>query len=194
MALIKCPECGKEISDKAKSCIHCGISIEDIKEIQREQADALIELDDTYVFICPKCGNINGGKTQIQKHCIMCDEVYLQTDMKRTEYQAIISENFLKPTSNKIDEIQEQLRNEYVADTLDKKEVSNTRQKQKDLADAIIKAYAPSNPNVPKCPTCQSADIKKISVTSKAGSVALWGLFSQKVKKQWHCNNCGSEW
>lgn len=24
MALIKCPECGKEISDKAKSCIHCG--------------------------------------------------------------------------------------------------------------------------------------------------------------------------
>jgi len=24
MALIKCPECGKEISDKAKKCIHCG--------------------------------------------------------------------------------------------------------------------------------------------------------------------------
>ena len=24
MALIKCPECGKEISDKATSCIHCG--------------------------------------------------------------------------------------------------------------------------------------------------------------------------
>lgn len=24
MALIKCPECGKEVSDKAKSCIHCG--------------------------------------------------------------------------------------------------------------------------------------------------------------------------
>ena len=24
MALIKCPECGKEISDKANQCIHCG--------------------------------------------------------------------------------------------------------------------------------------------------------------------------
>jgi len=24
MALIKCPECGKEISDKAESCIYCG--------------------------------------------------------------------------------------------------------------------------------------------------------------------------
>ncbi len=24
MALIKCPECGKDVSDKAQSCIHCG--------------------------------------------------------------------------------------------------------------------------------------------------------------------------
>ena len=24
MSLIKCPECGKEISDKAQACIHCG--------------------------------------------------------------------------------------------------------------------------------------------------------------------------
>jgi len=24
MALIKCPECGKEVSDKALTCIHCG--------------------------------------------------------------------------------------------------------------------------------------------------------------------------
>ena len=28
MALINCPECGKEISDKAKNCIHCGYPME----------------------------------------------------------------------------------------------------------------------------------------------------------------------
>lgn len=28
MALIKCPECGKEISDKSKQCIHCGYPLE----------------------------------------------------------------------------------------------------------------------------------------------------------------------
>lgn len=27
MALIKCPECGKEISDKSDKCIHCGYPI-----------------------------------------------------------------------------------------------------------------------------------------------------------------------
>lgn len=28
MALINCPECGKEISDKSKQCIHCGYPLE----------------------------------------------------------------------------------------------------------------------------------------------------------------------
>lgn len=47
--------------------------------------------------------------------------------------------------------------------------------------------------NQPKCPTCGSTNLRKISNLSKAGSVALFGIFSQKVKKQWHCNNCGSD-
>lgn len=29
MALIKCPECNKEISDKARQCIHCGFPLEE---------------------------------------------------------------------------------------------------------------------------------------------------------------------
>lgn len=46
----------------------------------------------------------------------------------------------------------------------------------------------------PKCPTCGSTNLRKVSATSKVASVALWGLFSQKVKKTWHCNECGYEW
>ena len=46
----------------------------------------------------------------------------------------------------------------------------------------------------PKCPTCGSTDLSKVSTMSKAGSVFMWGLFSQKVKKTWHCNNCKYEW
>ena len=33
MALIKCPECGKEISDQAKACIYCGYPISKMKPI-----------------------------------------------------------------------------------------------------------------------------------------------------------------
>lgn len=32
MALIKCPECGKEISNKAAACIHCGFPLDSISK------------------------------------------------------------------------------------------------------------------------------------------------------------------
>ena len=50
------------------------------------------------------------------------------------------------------------------------------------------------NDNRPKCPTCSSTNLKEISGLSKAGSVAMLGLLSQKVKKIYHCNSCGYEW
>ena len=28
MPLIKCPECGKEVSDRAAACIHCGCPLQ----------------------------------------------------------------------------------------------------------------------------------------------------------------------
>ena len=31
MALINCPECGKQVSDSAKACIHCGYQLEKTK-------------------------------------------------------------------------------------------------------------------------------------------------------------------
>ncbi len=44
------------------------------------------------------------------------------------------------------------------------------------------------------CPYCKSTDCKKISGLSKAGSVALWGIFALgKTTKRWHCNNCKSD-
>ena len=100
MALIKCPECGKEISDKAPACIHC---------------DFLLSL--------------------------------------------VEKQNEPNVTTLKDDDIKESTVND-----------------------------SPST-----SPNGYSLD-KKISTALKAGSVFMWGLLSQKVKKQWHCNNCGYEW
>ena len=44
------------------------------------------------------------------------------------------------------------------------------------------------------CPYCQSTNTKKISGTSKAVHTALFGIFSlSRNSKQWHCNNCKSD-
>ena len=44
-----------------------------------------------------------------------------------------------------------------------------------------------------ECPYCHSKNTKKISNTSKAVSIALFGVFALgKTSKQWHCNKCDS--
>lgn len=48
--------------------------------------------------------------------------------------------------------------------------------------------------NKPKCPTCQSTNIKKVSTTSKVINTAIYGIFGTKRYKTFHCNNCGYEW
>ncbi len=52
MALIKCSECGKEISDTCDSCIHCGCPIE--KTIVCSECGKEIDSD---MKNCPNCGN-----------------------------------------------------------------------------------------------------------------------------------------
>lgn len=76
--------------------------------------------------------------------------------------------------------------------------VSNNRLiKQKEDTQMIKVKSTPSQPinNFKvECPYCHSSNVKKISGLSKAGNVALWGIFAiGKVGKQWHCNNCKSD-
>ena len=47
--------------------------------------------------------------------------------------------------------------------------------------------------NKPKCPTCGSTNIQKISGTKRWLSTGLFGLASSDVGKSWKCNNCGSK-
>lgn len=43
------------------------------------------------------------------------------------------------------------------------------------------------------CPYCGSVNVKKVSTISRMASVGFFGLSSKKVGKQWHCNNCKSD-
>ena len=43
------------------------------------------------------------------------------------------------------------------------------------------------------CPYCKSNNTKKLSVASRSFSIGLFGLGSPKIGKQWHCNNCNSD-
>lgn len=62
-----------------------------------------------------------------------------------------------------------------------------------DVSDRIIGTVSAGG-NSPKCPTCGSTNIEKISLTRKAIGGALFGLFSSDVRKTMHCKNCGYKW
>lgn len=66
MALITCPECQKQVSDKASSCIHCGFPFDD--NSNKTEQNGIAEIDTSLDFdeswkgfqlnreiICPSC-------------------------------------------------------------------------------------------------------------------------------------------
>lgn len=48
--------------------------------------------------------------------------------------------------------------------------------------------------NIPKCPTCGSTNIQKISTTRRLVTTGLFGLASSNVGKTMLCKNCGYKW
>lgn len=59
---------------------------------------------------------------------------------------------------------------------------------------AAANAQAQEWLNKPKCPTCGSTNVEKISFGKKAVGGALFGLLSSDVRKSMHCKNCGYKW
>ena len=53
MALINCPECGKEVSDKAANCPNCGVTINPVPPQQK------VSMNIVHSLRCPKCGSTN---------------------------------------------------------------------------------------------------------------------------------------
>ena len=48
--------------------------------------------------------------------------------------------------------------------------------------------------NHPACPVCGSRNTMKISTINRAASVAMVGLASSKIGKQYQCKSCGHKW
>ena len=48
--------------------------------------------------------------------------------------------------------------------------------------------------NTPRCPTCNSTNIRKIKAGERTASIIGFGIFSRKANKTWKCENCGHLW
>lgn len=258
MALIKCPECGEKISDKASACIHCGFPL----NLLNESSEAEIREKSEELHLTGEKGYslelLDYGSKKVQV-AVALKSILRMKDAEALELVANVPcylfkgkpEHIIAPLIERLDLLPVEynlyvdgiLKRHKLKIEINKPEINKSgakistgsnsytkkikcpncsslisetsricpdcgfdgigsyllqleREKQAKVID-YTHDYEPienNTPNIPRCPTCQSTDIKKISGLSKAGSVAMWGIFSRKVHKQWHCNNCGSEW
>ena len=48
--------------------------------------------------------------------------------------------------------------------------------------------------NTPKCPHCNSTNIKPITTGERIGSITMLGIFSKKINKSFKCLDCKYTW
>ena len=142
MALLKCPECEKDVSSEADYCIHCGYPLKQKTIINGVSYDLTSELN---LVLCNR--NIEAIKSVRDK-----------TGLGLADGKSII---------------------DYM--------VSNKKI-------PTVFTFQEKQSNVPRCPTCNSTNIEKISDTSKVVGAVAFGLFSKTAKSQFKCRNCGAKW
>lgn len=64
---------------------------------------------------------------------------------------------------------------------------------QEEKREAELNRIFSQTPTMVYCPYCNSVNTTKISTTSKVVNTALFGILGTKRNKQWHCNNCNSD-
>lgn len=283
MSLIKCPECGKEVSDKADLCPNCGYSISDyidqqlqMQQVREEEERNKIEIEklkknislpeepqqpqEPYtmvlsivsgvlliiagiwfgfihyrifyvdsdammgIMVCSVCAIVGGGallvhsSTESNKYTWACKEYqikyneYIYAKDNPDIYKQTLAENKYYARKYGIFEGCPVCRysdnsavpiSKWKIDLINGKAICETCNHTEPLNNIEINSHPhiqPANNSnqyskpKPKCPTCGSENIEKISIASKAAGGVAFGLYSSNVRKTFHCKDCGYKW
>lgn len=59
---------------------------------------------------------------------------------------------------------------------------------------AVLEGRDKGNKFGVECPYCHATNVRKITITNKAAHTSIFGIWSMvRNTKQFHCNNCGSD-
>lgn len=151
------------------------------------------------LMYCKKCGRV----VQRAKICDICGSIthqvpnqYLMKDIDIL-IDSKLEDQFIEECIKSSPEF-----DEYLFNNRDEIKAQKSAEYEKAMAigDAIRKgadvktAFRNGGQNLPKCPTCGSLNVEKISAGKKIFGGAMFGLFSSDVRNTMHCKNCGYKW
>lgn len=133
-------------------------------------------------FICKECGYIYEGQTP-PNPCPVCkfNNTLVDEDMDILQQ--------LRCSQQLIEAMQELRDKDIIEYEL---KMSQFRTQYEQQTSRQIKEQ--QSDSRPKCPTCGSTNIEKISVGKKIGGSMLFGIFSSDVRNTMHCKDCGAKW
>lgn len=179
MALIKCPECGGQVSDKAQACIHCGYPLQEI--------------------VSKSSKNIwnNTDVTELEKFFVGLSKQNKKSFIYVCEYFEDSSKPEADPTKRNLEYPGQQEKykesNKFVKD-FSKKNNMNRHDAGKFILEYLRnKNYAPQPHPQPsnqvRCPKCGST-----AITTEERGYSLWiGWYGANEKKNL-CQSCGYKW
>lgn len=144
---------------------------------------------DGHFVVCPKCGWAGYTQKEGEAHCPMPK---CRTPMQKV--QEIVVVEYLFKSAQERDAMAQEAREKYCQNRdpkLWEEREAFDRKTQRQAFEAKMRLE-----NQPKCPTCGSTNISRISGLERGASIFAWGLFSKKINKTFKCNNpnCGYTW
>lgn len=141
-------------------------------------------MDNIVIKRCTNCSHV-GRFTPDFIRCNQCGEDTLQVAGMTTEEFSILCK--AAPKNNELPSLMIDLKEKDPIEYQLKMSQFRTQVQQQESNKA-------KRDNRPKCPTCGSTNIEKISATKKLVGGAMFGLFSSNVRNSMHCKNCGAKW
>lgn len=136
---------------------------------------------------CKKCGRI--VQEQYNKQTQKCD--YCNNELNYVPKQFLIGQRGVIFN----DDLKEQFINEYIKSSPEFDQYRFDHRDQDMFEQRMAyRAAISKQSNTPKCPTCGSTNIQKISGTKRWLSAGLFGLASSDVGKSMVCKSCGFKW
>ena len=204
MALIKCPECGKEISNKASACIHCGYPLEsaqpEVASVHTTaQSQSSVDLDvksdnkpEITNDVSLEFSTGSSGENTVSGKQSNSDEsgclgwlifvgiiVGIGMFLLTSGFSDFTLWWCVFPLAFAAFILVGMI---YSFATAEPGEIKNSWDAEK------------YNYYKFTCPMCGSKKVKKIGTVNRAASVAAVGLASSKIGKQYECDACKHKW
>lgn len=171
MALIKCTECNQDVSEFAEKCPNCGCPIDIIKQNFNMENEIEGHL---YTIVNGKKKDVTYFVKTILNDERMDVNSLIEFNHKIRKELDISRDDLFKDAVKECNGAPKEFNCETLTDFLNNQRVIQSSK--------------------PKCPTCGSVNISKISATSKAIGAIGFGLLSKTARSQFKCNKCGYKW